>query len=46
MKEGMIDINEALDTLWHATQSGQYPHPGLEKALPFEDAYRIQLAIL
>ena len=41
-----MNINEAVETLWQTTQSGQYPPPGLEKALTFADAYKIQLAIL
>ena len=30
-----MNINEAVETLWQAIQSGQYPPPGLEKALEF-----------
>ena len=41
-----MNINEAVETLWQTIQSGQYPPPGLEKALTFADAYKIQLAIL
>ncbi len=41
-----MNIDEAVATLWQSTQSGQYPPAGLEKTLNFEDAYRIQLAIL
>lgn len=41
-----MNIDEAVETLWHTTQSGQYPPPGLEKVLNFTDAYRVQLAIL
>ena len=41
-----MNINEAVETLWQTIRSGQYPPPGLEKALTFADAYKIQLAIL
>ena len=41
-----MNINEAIETLWRTTRSGQYPPPGLEKVLNFEDAYQIQLGIL
>ena len=31
----MMNINEAVETLWQTIQSGQYPPLGLEKACEF-----------
>ena len=28
-----MNINEAVETLWHTIQSGQYPPPGLGKGI-------------
>ena len=41
-----MNFNEAIETLWQTTQNGQYPPSGLEQALNFEDAYKVQLGVL
>lgn len=41
-----MNLDAAIESLWQATRTGEYPPSGFEGELSFEEAYQIQLAVL